>query len=90
MAKFSVNYEIRSQGAIGIFLQKAYEVEAESEQEAVDAARALAHSESYETRNFWLTRLDGPKGPIEEQTDMERAAMFAEAAPREMNNPPRR
>lgn len=49
MTSYSVRWECRAHGSIGSFAAVQFRVEAETPQEAVDKARAIA-SETYELR----------------------------------------
>jgi hypothetical protein len=46
---WSVRIQTRQNGAIGIFEWREYNVYAETEEQARDAARLLAHGENFET-----------------------------------------
>ena len=64
MAKYSVPFETRTRGAIGIFETRTYTVDADDEEKAREAAFAQAQAEGYETRGSGTPRLvDGGRNP---------------------------
>jgi hypothetical protein len=55
--KYSVSYEVRQSGAIGIFEWRVFRVDADNEQAARAAAFTLAHDQGLETRSGPIIRL---------------------------------
>lgn len=91
MAKYSVPFETRKRGAIGIFETRTYTVEADDEERAREAAFASAQAEGYETRGSGPVRkLEGARQAPKEISGMVITAAYSDgSADYEPANPKR-